>query len=240
VSVHLEAKPGDIAPVVLLPGDPLRARFIAERFLDGAVCHNQVRNALGYTGAYRGKRISVQSTGMGMPSFSIYAHELLESYGARVLIRVGTCGALQMGIGVRDIILAVSASTDSAMNRIRFGGMDFAPTADFELLRRAHALAAGRELPVHAGGVLSTDAFYPDDEAWWKIWARHGVLAAEMETAALYTLAARFGARALAILGVSDHVVTGEHSSAEERQTGFGKMAELALDLGADRGLEVA
>jgi purine-nucleoside phosphorylase len=145
-----------------------------------------------------------------------------------------------MGIGVRDIILAVSASTDSAMNRIRFGGMDFAPTADFELLRRAHALAAGRELPVHAGGVLSTDAFYPDDEAWWKIWARHGVLAAEMETAALYTLAARFGARALAILGVSDHVVTGEHSSAEERQTGFGKMAELALDLGADRGLEVA
>ncbi|HEX7843770.1 MAG TPA: purine-nucleoside phosphorylase [Kofleriaceae bacterium] len=240
MSVHLEAKPGDIAPVVLLPGDPLRARFIAERFLEGAVCHNQVRNALGYTGAYRGKRISVQSTGMGMPSFSIYAHELLESYGARVLIRVGTCGALQPGIGVRDIILAVSASTDSAMNRIRFGGMDFAPTADFELLRRAHALAASRDLPVHAGGVLSTDAFYPDDEDWWKIWARHGVLAAEMETAALYTLAARFGARALAILGVSDHVVTGEHSSAEDRQTGFGKMAELALELGNELGNEIA
>jgi len=234
VSVHLEAKPGDIAPVILLPGDPLRARFIAERFLDGAVCHNQVRNALGYTGAYRGTRISVQSTGMGMPSFSIYAHELLESYGARVLIRVGTCGALQPSLRVRDVILAVSASTDSAMNRIRFGGMDFAAAADFELLRRAHALAAARDLPVHAGGVLSTDAFYPDDEDWWKIWARHGVLAAEMETAALYTLAARSGARALAILGVSDHIVTGEHSSAEERQTGFGKMAELALALGTE------
>lgn len=234
MSVHLEAKPGDIAPVVLLPGDPLRARFIAERFLDGAVCHNQVRNALGYTGAYRGTRISVQSTGMGMPSFSIYAHELLETYGAKVLIRVGTCGALQASLGVRDVILAVSASTDSAMNRIRFGGMDFAPTADFDLLRRAHALAAARDLPVRTGSVLSTDTFYPDDEDWWKIWARHGLLAAEMETAALYTLAARFGARALAILGVSDHIVTGEHSSADERQTGFGRMAELALELGAE------
>jgi purine-nucleoside phosphorylase len=233
MSVHLEARPGDLAPVVLLPGDPLRARFIAERFLDSAVCHNQVRNALGYTGVYRGARISVQSTGMGMPSFSIYAHELLESYGARVLIRVGTCGAMQARVHVRDLILAVSASTDSAMNRIRFGGMDFAPTADFELLRRAHELAAARELPVHTGSVLSTDAFYPDAEDWWKVWARHGVLAAEMETAALYTLAARFGARALALLTVSDQIVTGEHSSAEERQTGFGRMAELALDLGA-------
>lgn len=232
MSPHLEAVPGDIAPVVLLPGDPLRAQFIAERFLDGAVRHNQVRNALGYTGEYRGTRISVQSTGMGMPSCSIYAHELLETYGARVLIRVGTCGALHDGLRVRDVILAMSAATDSAMNRIRFGGMDFAPTADFELLRRAHELAAGRGLPVRAGSVLSTDAFYPDDDDWWKIWARHGVLAAEMETAALYTLAARFGARALAVLTVSDHIVTGEHSSADERQTGFGEMAELALELG--------
>src|ERR1700759_1095015 len=230
----MEAKPGDIAPGVLLPGDPLRARFISERFLDGAVCHNQVRNALGYTGAYRGTRISVQSTGMGMPSFSIYAHELLESYGARVLIRVGTCGARQTSRRVRDVLLAVSASTDSAMNRIRFGGMDFAPTADFDLLRRAHALAVARDLPVRTGGVLTTDAFYPDNEDWWKIWARYGVLAAEMETAALYTLAARFGARAVALLAVSDHIVTGEHSSAEERQIGFGKMAELALALGAE------
>ena len=233
MSPHLEAKPGDIAPVVLLPGDPLRAQFIAERFLQGAVRHNQVRNALGFTGEYRGARISVQSTGMGMPSFSIYAHELLELYGARVLIRVGTCGAMQPGLRLGDVILAVGASTDSAMNRIRFGGMDFAATADFDLLRRAHDLAARRELTVHVGNVLSTDAFYPDDEQWWKIWARYGVLAAEMESAALYTLAARFGARGLSVLAVSDHIATGEHSSAEQRQTGFGKMAELALEVGA-------
>ncbi|TMQ11702.1 MAG: purine-nucleoside phosphorylase [Deltaproteobacteria bacterium] len=233
MSAHLEAKPGDIAPVVLLPGDPLRAQFIAERLLDGAVRHNQQRNALGYTGHFGGKRISVQSTGMGMPSFSIYAHELLESYGARVLIRVGTCGAMQPAVQVRDVILAMSASTDSAMNRRWFGDVDFAPTADFDLLRRAHDLAAAHAIRVHAGSVLTTDAFYPAGDDWWKIWARHGVLAAEMETAALYTLAARFGARALSILAVSDHIVTGEHASAEDRQTGFGHMAELALALAA-------
>jgi len=233
MSVHLEAMPGEIAPVVLLPGDPLRAQFIAERFLDGAVRHNQVRNALGYTGQYRGKRISVQSTGMGMPSFSIYAHELLEAYGAKVLIRVGTCGAIQADLRIRDVVLAMSASTDSAMNRHRFGNVDFAPTADFDLLRRAHDLAIAHDIPVRAGSVLTTDAFYPDDADWWKIWARYGVLVAEMETAALYTIAARFGARALSILSVSDEIVTGVHASAEDRQTGFGKMAELALELGA-------
>jgi purine-nucleoside phosphorylase len=233
VTVHLEAKPGDIAPIVLLPGDPLRAQFIAERYLDRAVRHNQLRNALGYTGVYQGKRISVQSTGMGMPSFWIYAHELLESYGAKVLIRVGTCGALQPAVQVRDLILAVSASTDSAMIRHRFGGMDFAPTADFELLRRAHELAIGRGLLLHAGNVLTSDVFYPDDPDWWKRWVRHGVLAAEMETAALYTVAARFGARALALLTVSDHIITGEHTTPEERQLGFGAMAELALELAA-------
>jgi purine-nucleoside phosphorylase len=233
VTPHLEAKAGEIAPIVLLPGDPLRAQFIAERFLEGAVRHNRVRNALGFTGEYRGTRISVQSTGMGLPSFSIYAHELLEFYGARVLIRVGTCGAMQPGVRVGDVILASGASTDSAMNRIRFGGMDFAATADFELLRRAHELATRRELTTHVGNVLSTDSFYPDREDWWKLWARYGVLAAEMETAALYTLAARAGARGLAILAVSDQILTGEHSSADERQTGFGKMAELALEVGA-------
>ncbi len=233
MSSHLEAKPGDIAPVVLLPGDPLRAQFIAERYLDRAVRHNQLRNALGYTGVYQGKPVSVQSTGMGMPSFWIYAHELLESYGARVLIRVGTCGALQPAVRVHDLIVAISASTDSAMIRHRFGGMDFAPTADFELLRRAHDLAIGRGLPIHAGNVLTTDAFYPDDPEWWKRWSSHGVLAAEMETAALYTVAARFGARALAILTVSDHIVSGEHTPPIERQRGFGTMAELALELAA-------
>jgi purine-nucleoside phosphorylase len=233
MTVHLEARPGDIAPVVLLPGDPLRAQFIAERLLDGAVCHNQVRNALGYTGRYRDTRISVQSTGMGMPSCAIYVHELLETYGARVLIRIGTCGALQPDLRVRDLILAMSASTDSAMNRHRFGGMDYAPTASFDLLRRAHDLAAGGDRPARVGSVLTSDTFYPDREDGWTIWARHGVLASEMETAAIYTLAARAGARALSILTVSDNLVTGEHSSAEERQTGFAHMAQLALDLAA-------
>jgi purine-nucleoside phosphorylase len=231
VSTHLEARPGDIAPVVLLPGDPLRAQFIAERYLDEAVPHNRVRNALGYSGRYRGSPISVQSTGMGMPSFAIYAHELIESYGARVLLRVGTCGAIHKDLRIRDIILAMSASTDSAMNRHRFGGMDFAPTADFDLLRRAHELATARDLPVRVGSVLTTDSFYPDREDWWQLWARHGVLAAEMETAALYTIAGRFGVRALSILTVSDQIATDEHSSAEDRQTGFGSMAELALEL---------
>jgi purine-nucleoside phosphorylase len=231
VSIHLEARVGDIAPIVLLPGDPLRAQFIAERYLDRATQHNGVRNALGYTGLYQGRPVSVQSTGMGMPSFWIYAHELLESYGAKVLIRVGTCGALQPTVRVLDLIVALSASTDSAMISNRFGGMGFAPTADFELLRRAHALARERDLPIHAGNVLTTDEFYPDDPEWSKRWTRYGVLAAEMETAALYTVAARFGARALSILTVSDHILTGEHTPPIERQRGFGTMAELALEL---------
>lgn len=231
MSVHLEANPGEIAPIVLLPGDPLRAQFIAETFLDGAVCHNRVRNALGYTGHHRGKRISVQSTGMGMPSFSIYATELIEAYGARVLLRVGTCGSLQPSVGIRDVILAMTASTDSATNRHRFGGMEFAASADFDLLRRAHALATARGMAIHVGGVLTSDAFYQDRADWWQIWARHGVLAAEMETAALYTIAARFGIRALSILTVSDSIVSGAHSSAADRQTGLGAMAELALEL---------
>jgi len=229
MSLHIEAKAVDIAPVVLLPGDPLRARSIAERCLQQAVCYNQVRGALGYTGSWQGKRISVQSTGMGMPSHSIYAHELIEHYGCRVLIRVGTCGALQNDIALRDVILAMSASTDSAINHHRFGGMDFAPAADFGLLKRAHDIANQRGLPVRTGTVLTSDTFYSEDPAWWKVWAAHGVLAAEMETSALYTLCARFGARALSILTVSDHVVTGEHTTAEDRQQSFLHMAELAL-----------
>jgi len=229
MTVHLEAKPGDIAPIVLLPGDPLRAQFVAERLLTDAVQHNKVRNALGYTGHYRDRRVSIQSTGMGMPSCSIYVHELLESYGAKVLIRIGTCGALQRDLQIGDLVLALAASTDSAMNRQRFNA-DFAPTADFDLVRRAHDLAGGA---ARVGPVLTSDTFYTERDDWYAIWARHGVLAAEMETAAIYTLAARFGARALSILTISDHVVTGEHSSSEQRQTGFAKMAQLALDLAA-------
>jgi purine-nucleoside phosphorylase len=232
MSVHLEARPGDIAPIVLLPGDPLRAQFIAERFLEDAVCHNRVRNALGFTGTYRGTRVSVQSTGMGMPSAAIYVHELLALYGARVLIRIGTCGAIRADLRTRDLVLAQSAATDSAMFRATFGGATFAATASFELLQRAHALATEWGKPVRVGPVLTSDTFYPDESVvttWWNPWAEHGVLAAEMETAAVYTLAARRSARALSILTVSDNLVTGEQTTAEERQTGFADMAALAL-----------
>jgi purine-nucleoside phosphorylase len=233
MTVHLDARPGDIAPVVLLPGDPLRAQFVAETFLTDPVRYNEVRNAYGYTGLYGDHRISIQSTGMGMPSCSIYVHELLASYGARVLIRIGTCGALRRELEIGDVVLAMSASTDSAMNHHRFGGMDFAPTADFDLLRRADALAASLDSPARVGPVLTSDTFYMEREDWWTVWAEHGVLAAEMETAAIYTLAARFGARALSILTVSDNIVTGAHTSAEQRQTGFARMVRLALDLAA-------
>jgi purine-nucleoside phosphorylase len=228
VSLHLEARVGDIAPIVLLPGDPLRAKFIAERFLTEPVQHNQVRNAFGYTGRYRDQRISVQSTGMGMPSASIYIHELLTGYDAKVLIRIGTCGALQRDLQLGDLVLAISASTDSAINKHAFGGMDYAATADFELLRRAYELS---ERKPRVGPVLTSDTFYTERDDVYAIWQRHGVLAAEMETAALYTLAARFGARALSILTVSDSIVTGEHASAEERQTGYARMVQLALDV---------
>lgn len=230
MSVHLEAKPGDIAPIVLLPGDPLRAQWIADRFLDGAVCHNRVRNALGFTGTYRGTRVSVQSTGMGMPSCAIYVHELLAAYGARVLVRIGTCGAIRADLATRTVVLAQAASTDSAMFRATFGDATFAAVASFDLLARAHALASEQGMPVRVGAVLSSDTFYPDTiETWWNPWAEHGVLAAEMETAALYTLAARRGARALSILSVSDNLVTGEQTTAEERQTGLGDAIALAL-----------
>lgn len=234
MSVHLEAKPGDIAPIVLLPGDPLRAEFIAEKFLDGAVCHNRVRNALGFTGTHKGVRISVQSTGMGMPSCAIYVQELLAQYGTRVLVRIGTCGAIRADLRTHDLVLAQAAATDSAMFRATFNGATFAASASFDLLHRAHAIATEWGKPVRVGTVLTSDTFYPDEHVvtnWWHPWAEHGVLAAEMETAALYTLAARRSARALSILTVSDNLVTGEQTTAEQRQTGFGDMAALALAL---------
>lgn len=238
MSVHLEARPGDIAPIVLLPGDPLRAQFIADRFLEGVVCHNRVRNALGFTGTYHGVRVSVQSTGMGMPSCAIYVHELLAAYGVRVLVRIGTCGAIRADLQTRDVILAQAAATDSAMFRPTFGGATFAAAANFDLLHRAHALATAQGKAVRVGTVLTSDTFYPDEavvSTWWSPWAEHGVLAAEMETAALYTLALRRGARALSILTVSDNLVTGEQTTADERQTGFGDMATLALALVTER-----
>lgn len=227
---HLSAQPGDIADRVLLPGDPLRAQHIAETYLTDAVCYNRVRGMLGFTGTYRGKRVSVQGTGMGVPSISIYVHELLSVFGVRRLMRVGTCGALQDHVGLREVILAMSACTDSAVNKIRFAGMDYAPTADAELLFAAHEAAGRLNLPVHAGSVLTSDTFYYDDPDAWRIWAEYGVLAAEMETAALYTLAAKFRAQALSVLTVSDNLVKGESTTPEERQVSFGRMMELALE----------
>lgn len=230
MSVHIGAKENEIAESILLPGDPLRAKFIAENFLENPTCYNEVRGMLGYTGTYKGKRVSVQGTGMGIPSISIYAQELIQSYGVKNLIRVGTCGAIQEDVKVRDLIIAMSASTDSAVNRIRFKGIDFAPTANFDLLKKAYDVALERDKNVNVGSVFTSDTFYNEDKEAVQNWAKHGILALEMETAALYTLAAKFGVKALSILTVSDHVITGEETSSEERQKTFGEMVEIALD----------
>jgi purine-nucleoside phosphorylase len=231
MSVHLEAAPGAYAPGVLLPGDPQRARYLAERFLVDAVCVNERRAAFGYTGLWKGARASVQATGMGMPSVAIYAHELIHEFGAKRLVRVGTCGALAPDLKLGDVILATAASTDSNMNRAAFGGFDFAPAADFALLRRAWELAQGRGLAVRAGTVVTSDAFYAPVERWG-VFARHGVLAAEMETSALYTVAAEAGVQALSILTVSDIVGReSEGMSGEEREKALKEAAELALEL---------
>jgi purine-nucleoside phosphorylase len=231
MSTHIGAQPGEIAPRVLLPGDPLRAKWIAETFLDDPRLYSSVRNMYGFTGMYRGVPVSVQGSGMGMASASIYYHELLAEYEAKTLLRVGTCGALTEEIKLRDVIAASASSTDSAMNRMRFDNViDYAPVADFELLRTAVDIAGGRGVPMHVGQVLASDVFYTDRPDLFDRLARYGVLAVEMETAALYTLAARFRARALTVLTVSDHIVTGERTSVEERQQTFRQMVEIALD----------
>lgn len=230
MSVHIGAKENEIAETILLPGDPLRAKYIAENFLDDAVCYNEVRNMLGFTGTYKGQRVSVQGTGMGIPSISIYINELMQSYNVQNLIRVGTCGAIQKDVKVRDVIISMSASTDSQMNRKIFGGhLDYAPTANFELLKKAYDAGVEKGLNLRVGNVFSADQFY-DADADHEKWAQYGILAVEMETAALYTLAAKYGRKALSILTVSDHILTGEETSAEERQTTFNDMIEVALD----------
>ena len=229
---HIRCRPGDVAETVLLPGDPLRAKFLAEKYLEDAVCYNQVRGMLGYTGTYKGRRVSVQGTGMGMPSHSIYVHELICDYGVKQLIRIGSCGALQPDIALRDIILATCSSTDSSMNRIRFVRKDFAPPASFRLLKQAYDFAEKHAISVRVGNILSSDSFYDDDDPGsWKLWASYGVLAVEMETSALYTLAARFGVDALSILTVSDSIVSGEAAPAEDREKTYTDMMEIALDL---------
>jgi purine-nucleoside phosphorylase len=232
VSTHIGAAAGQIASHVLMPGDPLRAKWIAETFLDDAACYSQVRGMLGYTGTYRGERVSVQGSGMGLPSLSIYAHELLCEYGVRTIVRVGSCGALTDRLKVRDLVIAQGACTDSSMNRIRFEGFDYAPIADYGLLRSAHDAAVARDLPVdtHVGLIFSSDSFYHPRPELTRQLVDYGVLAVEMEASALYTLAAQHGARALAICTVSDHIVTGEETSAQEREQTFGHMVEIALD----------
>lgn len=230
MSTHIGAKPGEIAERILLPGDPLRAKYIANTYLEGSVCYNEVRGMFGYTGRYKGVPVSVQGTGMGVPSISIYVHELLADYGVKTLIRVGTCGAIRPDVRVRDVILAMSASTTSAPNRLRFGHVQYAPTANFDLLRTAHEIAREKGTSIHVGSVMTTDLFYADGTADLERWAKFGMLAVEMESAELFTLAAQFGARALSILTVSDHVLTGEETSAEERERSFGDMVEIALE----------
>jgi purine-nucleoside phosphorylase len=230
MSIHIAAEKGQIAPRVLFPGDPLRAKWIAETYLADVTCYTEIRNMFGFTGTYKGERISVQGSGMGQASASIYAHELFTEYDVRTLIRVGTCGALTEAVRVRDVIVAMSASTDSQMNRLRFHGIDYAPTADYQLLRAAVDAAEAAGLNVHVGQVFSGDLFYNDRPDLVSRTAEYGVLGIEMEAAALYTLAAKFGRRALGIMTVSDHLITKEETSAEERQTTFSEMITIALD----------
>ncbi|MFC0013724.1 MULTISPECIES: purine-nucleoside phosphorylase [Allobacillus] len=230
-TAHIGAKKGDIAETILLPGDPLRAKYIAENFLEDVTQYNEVRGMLGFTGTYKGERISVQGTGMGVPSISIYVNELINEYGVKNLIRVGSCGALQKDVKVRDVILAQTATTDSQMNRMVFGGIDYAPAADFGLLKNAYDVGEEMNLNLRVGNVFTSDSFYRDNamELFEKL-AEYNVLGVEMETTALYTLAAKHGCRALSVLTVSDHILTGEETTPEERQKTFSEMIDVALE----------
>jgi len=231
MSVHIAAKKGDIAETVLLPGDPMRAKWIVDFFLSDIVKYNDVRGMLGFTGTYKGKRISVQGTGMGIPSTLIYAHELINDFGVKNLIRVGSAGSYQKDIKIRDIVIAMAASTNSGLNTIRFNGADFAPTASFALFQKAIKIAEQQGVDIKAGNILSSDEFYADDFDSYKKWADYGVLCVEMETNGLYTIAAKHNVNALSILTISDSLVTGERTTAEEREITFKEMIEIALEL---------
>ena len=230
MSVHIAAKNGEIADTVLLPGDPKRAKWIAENFLENAVCYTDIRGMLGFTGTYKGKRISVQGTGMGIPSMSIYITELMKDYGVKTLIRVGSAGSYQEDVKIRDIVVALSTSTDSNINNRRFKGASFAPTVNFDLLSKVLKTAEEKNIKIKAGNILTSDEFYNDDPSYFKKWTEFGVLAVEMETAALYTLASKYKAKALSILTISDSLVSPEITSSEEREKTFNEMIELALE----------
>jgi len=231
MSTHISAAPGDIAPIVLFPGDPLRARWIAENFLDDARLYSQVRGMLGFTGTWNGTPVSVQGSGMGQPSMAIYATELFAEYDVQTIVRVGSCGGLTERVGMRDVIIANGACTDSGINRTRFHGLDYAPVADFSLLRAAAEAAEGMSLDarVHVGLLFTSDQFYSTRPELTEPLVAHGALAVEMETAGLYTLAAYHQRRALSICTVSDHLITREETTAEEREQSFGDMIQIAL-----------
>lgn len=229
MSTHIGAEPGEIADVILLPGDPLRAKWIAENFLEGAEIYNEVRGMYGFTGTWNGQRVSVQGTGMGQPSAAIYITELVRDYGVKTLIRVGSCGSLKEEAGIRDVIIASGACTDSSMNRIRFDGFDYSAVADFSLLRGAVEAAEELDVPHHVGLLLSSDSFYSPRPEIAARMAEFGVLGIEMEASALYTIAAGHGARALTVCTVSDHILTGEETTSAEREQSFGPMIDIAL-----------
>ncbi|GAA0557526.1 MULTISPECIES: purine-nucleoside phosphorylase [Rheinheimera] len=226
---HINAPAGAFAETVLMPGDPLRAKHIAETFLTDAVCVNTVRNMFGYTGTYNGKPVSVLGSGMGVPSMSIYATELVKFYGVKNIIRIGSCGGLPLSVKVRDVVIGMGASTDSGVNRNRLAGMDFAAIASFNLLEKAVAAARAKDIDVKVGNVFTSDLFYNPSETLFDTLEKYGVLAVEMEAAGLYGVAAEYGINALAIFTVSDHIRTGEALSAELRQTSFNEMVEVAL-----------
>lgn len=230
MSVHIGAKQGEIADKILLPGDPLRAKYIAETFLENPKCYNEVRGMLGYTGTYKGHLVSVQGTGMGIPSAAIYANELIREYGVKKLIRVGTCGALREDVHVRDLVLAQAAATNSAVIRHDFPKHDFPQIADFDLLHKAYTIAIEKGFTTHVGNVLSDDVFYKDDMSDTFRLGEYGVLGVEMEAAVLYYLAAKYGVQALALMTVSDHMITGEETTAEERQITFNDMMIVGLE----------
>lgn len=230
MSLHIEAAKNEIAEKILLPGDPLRAKFIAENFLQNSQCINQARGMLGFTGLYKGEPITVMGSGMGQASLAIYVNELIDFYQVKKIIRVGTCGSYQEKVKIKDIVLAQSASTDASHNKHNFEGLDFSACSNFDLLLNAYDSSLDIGIKPHVGNILSSDCFYPYSESeMWKKWAAFGVLAVEMETNALYTLCAKNSVQALSILTVSDSLVTGESTSKEERQNTFGTMVEVAL-----------
>ena len=230
MTIHIGAKPEEIAETVLMPGDPYRAKWAAEQFLDDAVLVNETRGMLGFTGKWRGHPVTIQGSGMGMPSLSIYANELIRDFGAKTLIRIGSCGGMQDNVGIRDVILATTSTTLNSPSSGIFRELNFAPTADFDLLHKAYHAAERMGVKTHVGGIYSSDVFYDERPDLNEQMTRHGILAVEMEAAELYTLALRHKVRALAVLTVSDHLITGDALPSEDREKSFGDMVEIALE----------